>query len=77
MDTNRTRGPLSHVRVLDLTRFYPGGYCTGLLADLGADVVKVEAPGAGDGLRFAEIRTDLGVGLRLLVTRFGCGGGRH
>ena len=55
MDTNRTRGPLSHVRVLDLTRFYPGGYCTGLLADLGADVVKVEAPGAGDGLRFAEM----------------------
>src|SRR5687767_13399437 len=47
-------GPLGHVRVLDLTRFYPGGYCTGLLSDLGADVVKVEAPGAGDGLRFAE-----------------------
>lgn len=43
--------PLGHVRVLDLSRFYPGAMCTLLLADLGADVVKVEGPGAGDGLR--------------------------
>lgn len=43
--------PLDGVRVLDLSRFAPGAYCTLLLADLGADVVKVEAPGAGDGLR--------------------------
>ncbi len=47
-------GPLGPVRVLDLSRLYPGAFCTGLLADLGADVVKVEAPGAGDGLRFVE-----------------------
>lgn len=48
-DTNT--GPLAGVCVLDLSRFMPGAYCTLLLADLGADVVKVESPGAGDGLR--------------------------
>jgi alpha-methylacyl-CoA racemase len=44
-------GQLAHVKVLDLSRMYPGASCTLLLADLGADVVKVEAPGAGDGMR--------------------------
>lgn len=43
--------PLAGVKVLDLSRMYPGACCTLLLADLGADVVKVEAPGAGDGMR--------------------------
>ena len=43
--------PLHDVKVLDLSRMAPGAFCTLLLADLGADVVKVEAPGAGDGLR--------------------------
>jgi crotonobetainyl-CoA:carnitine CoA-transferase CaiB-like acyl-CoA transferase len=45
-------GPLAGVRVLDLTRLLPGGYCTLLLADLGAEVVKVEEPGRGDYLRW-------------------------
>jgi alpha-methylacyl-CoA racemase len=45
------RQPLRGVRVLDLSRLYPGAFCTSLLADLGADVVKVEAPGVGDMLR--------------------------
>jgi len=45
-------GPLAPVRVLDLSRMFPGAYCTLMLADLGADVLKVEAPGHGDGLRF-------------------------
>jgi crotonobetainyl-CoA:carnitine CoA-transferase CaiB-like acyl-CoA transferase len=46
-------GPLSDVRVLDLTRLLPGGFCTLLLADLGADVIKVEDTGQGDYVRWA------------------------
>jgi alpha-methylacyl-CoA racemase len=45
--------PLSDVRVLDLTRLLPGGYCTLLLGDMGADVIKVEDTGAGDYVRWA------------------------
>ena len=46
-------GPLSDVRVLDLTRLLPGGFCSLLLADFGADVVKVEDTGMGDYVRWA------------------------
>jgi len=43
--------PLAGVTVLDLTRLLPGGFCTLILADLGAEVLKVEEPDRGDYLR--------------------------
>ena len=45
-------GPLAGVRILDLTRLLPGGYATLLMADLGADVLKIEEPGKGDYIRW-------------------------
>jgi alpha-methylacyl-CoA racemase len=45
--------PLEGVRVLDLSRLLPGGFCSLLLADFGADVLKVEDTGMGDYVRWA------------------------
>jgi CoA:oxalate CoA-transferase len=48
-------GPLRGVRVVDLTRYMAGPYGSMLLGHLGAEVIKVEAPGAGDPMRQASL----------------------
>jgi crotonobetainyl-CoA:carnitine CoA-transferase CaiB-like acyl-CoA transferase len=50
----RRRAALAGIRVIDLSHQAAGPWCTSLLGDLGADVVKIEKPGRGDGIRYAD-----------------------
>lgn len=62
--------PLAGIRVLDLTRLLPGPFLTQVLADLGADVVKVEEPGTGDYARWIPPEVD-GAGYPFAATNRG------
>ena len=55
--------PLSGIRVLDLSRLLPGAYASQMLADYGADVIKIEEPGSGDYGRFMPPQLSGGMSL--------------
>jgi len=59
--------PLHGVRIVDFTRILAGPYCTMLLADLGAEVIKIEMPGTGDPLRTQGPPFHAGIGVTFLA----------
>ena len=61
--------PFSNITVLDFSRYLPGGYATQVLADLGAEVIKVEDTGLGDFMRHDY--PTMGGGISYYITALG------
>src|SRR5258705_3298691 len=62
--------PLSGIRVIDLSTLVAGPWCSRLLADCGAEVIKIEAPGEGDVLRHSS---PIPGGISRTFAHFNCG----
>ncbi len=62
-------GALQGIRVLDLSRLLPGPFCSMLLADLGAEVIKVETPGVGDYIRWWDPKLGKNSGMHVILNR--------
>src|SRR5262249_18316699 len=62
-------GPLEGIRVLDFGRFIAGPYCAMMLADFGADVIRIERPGGGEDRRLGPVTENGEGGLFLNVNR--------
>ena len=60
-DPAKAAGPLAGVTVIDLTAMVMGPYCTQIMADMGATVIKVEPP-AGDNTRYISVGPEPGMG---------------
>jgi crotonobetainyl-CoA:carnitine CoA-transferase CaiB-like acyl-CoA transferase len=66
---NQMTAALAGIRLLDLSRLLPGPFCSMLLADFGADVIKVEEPGMGDYIRGWQPRIGRNSGFHVILNR--------